>query len=433
MAKSVNFENDAKTATSTRVVRRITLYNLLMLLALFSLFIVLTNVVIMKNTYDRVDEVMTRQLSGFNEAQQRPDQQYRRLSTGLLPIVYFRYAETGEYVNPHPSDYLVPEDADVILSRNPALGASTLRVGDTYYRVLHVAYDEPMYFYYQSGVTPVEETISLYDVTDEEHTLQDIRLVSLVSVLVSLVSFALLGYYVARRSLKPIEQAWEKQRRFAADTSHELRNPLLAIRVSAEHMLQAPDSTVLDQAPQISSILDNANHMSNMLSTLLTLARADADEDEIMHERIDLSSLVVRTSEQFKQIAALRDLSLDFTVEPSLTLVGDEMRVRELLHVLIDNAVRYTRPGGRIDVKLVEGKRFLKLQVIDTGIGVAPEDLEAIFDRFHRTEESREIYPEGTGLGLPMVQWITERHHAVFNFESEPGVGTTATVKFRKT
>ena len=101
-----------------------------------------------------------------------------------------------------------------------------------------------------------------------------------------------------------------------------------------------------------------------------------------------------------------------------------------MFDVLIDNAVRYTPASGRVTISLVRGKKKVVATIADTGIGIAPEDLQHVFKRFHRTQRSRELYPDGTGLGLPMARSIAERHRAVFDIRSEEGEGTVVKLKF---
>ena len=259
------------------------------------------------------------------------------------------------------------------------------------------------------------------------HSLQG---ASVLCLAVSAVLFAAFGYALAKRSLVPINEAWEKQRRFAANTSHELRNPLAVIQTNAELLLRHPDSSVQDESEHVAAILDSSGRMSSMLATLLTLARADADEDEISRERVCLSDVLEETCAQFTQIGAGRGVAVAYDIVPAVQVMGDRKRLAELFSILLDNAIRYTEPGGIVRATCTCATRDATVTIGDSGIGMSPDDRARVFQRFYRSDGARDANPEGTGLGLPIAQWIAERHNAEMHLESEEGRGTVVAIVF---
>jgi signal transduction histidine kinase len=215
-----------------------------------------------------------------------------------------------------------------------------------------------------------------------------------------------------------LEQAFEQQKRFVADASHELRTPLTAIRGNADLMKYAPAE---ERDLCIASIRREAERMSRLVADLLLLAEADADQHTLHVQQVDLCDLMVDIHRSTELIAAGK---VEVLLEPAedVTVMGDSDRLKQLLLNLVDNAVKFTPPGGCVTLSLYAEPDSARIEVADTGVGIPPEERDAIFHRFYRVEESRST--RGSGLGLAICAWVVAAHGGSIDLESEPGRGT---------
>lgn len=414
---------------SRATVRSITLSNLAVMLTLFVVCLTAAGLFVRASVFQQIDAEMDRQLQGFTKSHLSVEAHSDRLPNGLLPVIYLHTEDEG-FFNPHPSGSTADVGAAEILKRDLSEGYSTAEVGGQSFRVLRTSYNPPQTFWEQDESFRVIGTISVYDVTSEVAMLHTLFAVDAAAIVVAAVVFGIACFLLARRALVPIRAAWEKQRQSAADTSHELRNPVAIIQANAEALLRHPQHTVEEEGPHVAAILDSTRRMSAMLSTLLTLARSDADEDELQCAEVRLGETVSVLAEQFANLGEARGVAVFAKVTSTAVVWGDEGRIVELLSVLLDNALRYTPAGGEVAVECFDRHDRAVVVVRDTGIGMTEREREMVFQRFFRSEEARKMNPEGTGLGLAIAQWITERHGADFLLASEPSKGTEITISF---
>lgn len=222
-----------------------------------------------------------------------------------------------------------------------------------------------------------------------------------------------------------LEKSFEAERQFTADASHELRTPAAAIIAQAEYALNHAAPGEKDEALQ--KILAQARKMSRLLAQLLMLARADANKIQFEIEKFDFSELAEIVIEETEQLAGNKNITVSAAIEPDVELEGDQTLLMRLLLNLLDNAVKYTPEGGKIDFTLHKTGSGVTCTVKDNGCGIAPEELPKIWRRFYQAENSHRNN-SGAGLGLSMVQWITGLHGGTINVESIPGKGSTFTV-----
>lgn len=219
--------------------------------------------------------------------------------------------------------------------------------------------------------------------------------------LLALVLAAIGGLFISGRAMRPIRTAFDKQRDFVADASHELKTPITLIRVDAEMLTRSPKTD--DDRQLLEHLVGETERMDAILSDLLILARLDTGKLAVSHERFNLTEVLIETAERFEKRAAAEDIRL--TVEPSAELYarGDRERTRQVLAALLDNALRYTPPGRTINVAGGLHNGRTEARVTDSGSGVDPENLSRIFDRFYRAEAARGR-DGGTGLGLAIAR-----------------------------
>ena len=226
--------------------------------------------------------------------------------------------------------------------------------------------------------------------------------------------------------LGSLEQSYSAQRRFVSDASHEMRAPLTAIQANLELLSDRTEMSAGEREEATREAAAEARRLARLVADLLALARADAGMP-LRRGPVELDRVLMEVVGEARHFATGQQLEID-GLEPS-TITGDADRIKQLLLILVDNAVRYTLPGGRVSLGLARGEGAAKFVVRDTGIGIPPEELPRVFERFYRADPARSRDPGGTGLGLPIARWIAEQHGGTLELESAPGRGTTATVR----
>jgi signal transduction histidine kinase len=240
----------------------------------------------------------------------------------------------------------------------------------------------------------------------------------LVTVLVVGGAVALLvasgvGAAYANRALVPIRQslvsqreALRRQREFAADASHELRTPLTVMRASVEDLERHPQQPVAEVGSALTDIRDEIDHLTSMVDDLLLLARSDSGAVELERVPLDLGDVASTGASSLSRLATDRHIELIVDPEPA-EVTGDPARLRQLVGILVDNAIRHAPADSRVDVRVRADGADALLVVEDEGPGIRPEDLPRVFDRFYRAAGAP---GGGTGLGLAIAAWIVERH-----------------------
>lgn len=251
------------------------------------------------------------------------------------------------------------------------------------------------------------------DRTTEERTLRILVAVLLVGGVVALIAAAGIGAAYASRALVPIRrslvgqrEALRRQREFAADASHELRTPLTVIRASVDDLERHGSERVSQVGTALADIRDEVDHLTSMVEDLLLLARSDSGAVELERVSVDLGDVASDGASALTKVAWERGVTV--TVDPApAELVGDPARLRQLVMILIDNAIRHSPAGGVVMVRVRSGSGSATLVVDDDGHGIEPDDLTRVFDRFYRGAGAP---GGGTGLGLAIAAWIVERH-----------------------
>jgi two-component system, OmpR family, sensor kinase len=309
------------------------------------------------------------------------------------------------------------------------------------------------------------QVVALLDTVNEAR--EKLLLVMASSAFVGILGSIILGMWLSRKALRPIERiteaaskiaqaddlstrlAWNGpmdelgrltkvfngmmerlqdlfrvQQRFVADVSHELRTPLTAIRGNLDLIKRYG---VDDES--LEAIESEAERMSRMVNDLLLLARADYGGLTLELEPIDLDTIVIEAHQQAKILTKDRNIVISIDHFEPARIAGHVDRMKQLLLNLVGNAIKFTPDGGRISLSLRQSNGKAILQVKDTGIGISLEDTKHIFDRFYQADKSRFRMGDSSGLGLAIAKWIVEAHHGSISVESEVGKGSTFTVE----
>ncbi|MEE8126697.1 MAG: heavy metal sensor histidine kinase [Nitrospirales bacterium] len=224
-----------------------------------------------------------------------------------------------------------------------------------------------------------------------------------------------------------LEVSFRQIRQFSADASHELRTPLTITKGETELALRRPRQAE-DYRVVLESNLEEIDRMSRIVDELLFLSRADLGEIKLKMVPVQLDDLVREIQQQAQVLGEERHIQTVLEVVEPVVVQGDDLRLRELLLNLLDNAVKYSQKGQTVELSLTVSGGQGKLVIRDHGIGIAPEDQERVFDRFYRTDEARAHAAKGTGLGLSICKWIVEVHHGTIEMKSTTQGGSCFTV-----
>ncbi len=237
-----------------------------------------------------------------------------------------------------------------------------------------------------------------------------------------------LSWWLAKKSLQPIELMYNQQKQFVADASHELRTPLSIIAGELDVLLQKTRS-VADYQKTIHSSREEVGRLTALVENLLILARMQQNSHYLTTSPLDLPDIINAVLAKLSPKIKQRQIRLHYTPPPeNIPFNGQEILLSQLFFNLVDNAINYTPEKGDIWITIRDGNKYLTAVVRDSGIGIPKQHLEKIFDRFYRIDSSR-TRPKGFGLGLAIAKAIVQRHHGEINVSSEMGKGTTFTVK----
>lgn len=409
-----------------KTLRRLTLLNAMVFLVIFIAFGGILYGYVNRQIFDDIDESMSRKVDSFRIPSSRP----RR---GGAPPVFFdsrilillRDVE-GNIINlySYPIEGITPEALN-FLKRTGKERWQTQRIDNHVYRILNAFYPyEENTFVKDQKTIKVQDVIAVSIVDTEVAMLRRLLFIIFIGQVIGMTAIIVASYYLARRALVPIRAAWEKQQQFVADASHELRTPLAVIKSNAELLLRRPEHTIELETIRITNVIRETIRMSKLVSTMFTLARADADQIEIEAVPIIINDVIRTVAEQFEPLAQIQDITLQVQCGEEIMLMADRERLQQLFVILLDNAIKYTPPSGLIQVNCHIQSNMALMEVRDTGCGISATDLPRIFDRFFRGDKARPRKKGGAGLGLSIAQWIVEKHHGKIWVESEVGTGT---------
>lgn len=271
-----------------------------------------------------------------------------------------------------------------------------------------------------------KDVTALYNGLDKATTIMAI--LGLLALLIATV----VGHILSGKAMIPLRAAYEKQRQFAADASHELRTPLAVVMASADLLESDPSikSPFLKQV--IADVRDEVKKMTKLVSDLLIVARSDNKALKLKPTKFDLGAVVAQTARLMQPLAEQKQITLVAEEMPKNMIYADEQKIRQLILILVDNAVKYTPEGGCVTVHFCKAEKGkVAFAVADTGIGIAKEDQDKVFDRFYRVDKARSREMGGNGLGLAIAQEIVNMHRGNISLSSELGKGTTFVVTLR--
>ena len=275
---------------------------------------------------------------------------------------------------------------------------------------------------YYRAETPMELRYVFTDIQLEQQTLRQLLRSSVAIGAAGFTGFLVLSILLANWAVRPVERAWEQQRRFVADASHELKTPLTVILTNAE-LLQEPGHEEAQRQQCSRSILTMSHQMRGLVENLLQLARADCGQAKVECTRLDWSSLLETAVLPFEPLYFEQGLMLETDIEPGLAVTGNEAQLRQVAEILLDNAQKYSAPGSTVRLTLRTQGRQAILAVESPGQTLTPGQCRDIFRRFYRLDDARSR--NGSyGLGLSIAERIISDHRGKIWAEGWDGVNT---------
>ena len=258
---------------------------------------------------------------------------------------------------------------------------------------------------------------------------QFVLVMALIAPIV-LLGLGICSYLVSDKATIPIQQTIGLLRQFISDAGHELNTPLSIINACAEALERKLDKQGI-KTSEVTTITNSAERMQHIIDALMLLAELETPiRAELVQEPILISHLINQCLEAFSIKYAQKGIHLKNSELPEVFVLGDQSSLQTMLSNLLENALRYTEPGGTVKVNAATSSAGLEISVSDTGIGIAPENLPSVFNRFYRVDKSRSRLSGGAGLGLSIVKAIVESHQGVIDVSSTFGIGTKFTINF---
>jgi two-component system, OmpR family, manganese sensing sensor histidine kinase len=251
--------------------------------------------------------------------------------------------------------------------------------------------------------------------------------------MMTLILIGLGGFWLTQKAIEPIEASFQKLKQFTADASHELRSPLTAIKASVDLMRNHPERVHPKDAKKLAAIAGATQQMSHTLEDLLFLARNDANpnitDTHRQRTHINIQALLQNCFVLLEPLASDKKITFIAELESEIYLLGDKAQLSRLFSNLLENALQYTSEGGKVSLHLHKHNRVATIEVRDSGIGIASDQIPYVFDRFWRANKARTRREGGTGLGLAIAQTIAQSHGGKITVQSEIDVGSCFQVR----
>jgi len=270
----------------------------------------------------------------------------------------------------------------------------------------------------------------IQNIDSEDQAIQSFRSVLILTMLFFWLLSILLSYLLSRWNMRPILKSWQQQQDFVANAAHELRTPLTIIQSKMELLLTKPNEKIISQMEPIALSLAETRRLNQLTRDLLMLARSDSNMTQITRQPTNTAEFLKQVIAPYSEIAASQDKMFTAQIDLNTQQMIDQKRIHQLLVILLDNALKYTQTGDQVEFKAYAHGNHWQVEVADTGIGIAPENRQAIFERFYREDKSRSRQTGGNGLGLAIAKWIIDSHQGTVKVTANDPHGSRFIVSF---
>ncbi|QJD86626.1 sensor histidine kinase [Cohnella herbarum] len=268
-------------------------------------------------------------------------------------------------------------------------------------------------------------SIVFLDVTAQQTIVTNLVYTFLIVGLGMLIVIYFTSRFFANRSIAPVKEAFDKQKRFIADASHELKTPLAVINTNADVLLAHSEDTIREQTKWLHHIKSETDRMKTLTNDLLYLTEMDDSRERMIFAPFNVSEAVEGVILTMEAVIFEKNISLSYEIDPDLTISGNNEQMKQVVMILLDNGIKYTNPNGSITLALKKQHHDIVLSVTNTGAGIPSEHLDKIFDRFYRADSSRSRKQGGYGLGLAIAKSIVEQHNGKIYARSTVNETTT--------
>lgn len=372
--------------------KKLTTINTLVVGIIFILFTIFIYQYFYNLTYKSIDDELYIQSKKFTHDINRGSLGFNR---ELPPDTVLRgtmiyISKNGELLKSFPenmSNYIRPFN----LSKDLKDGIVTYKYNGHSFRQIKINYN--LY------------TIEIIKIVDtEEMLLNQLKFVLIISIILASITVYFISKFLTKKSLKPIEESWKNQELFVQDASHELRTPLTIIFSKIESIIKRPKNSVEEEMNNLVIVMKEVRRLSKLVSDLLKLTKEDAIIT-INKSKTNIIDVIGDILIQYEDICQLQSKNLKFNYDlKDQSIYTDKEKLKQILIILIDNAIKYTKEDDYIIVRLFEEGSNIKIEVEDSGIGIKEEELPLIFNRFYRASSHRESNKDGSGIGLSIAK-----------------------------
>lgn len=272
----------------------------------------------------------------------------------------------------------------------------------------------------------------LINVDSEQAIMDNYLNILIVGIGFTIILSLIASYIISKKSLEPIIQTWRKQTEFVQNASHELRTPLTIIQTKQELLLQEPNKKIIDKSEDIMLTLNEAKRLSKMTKDLMLLASADSNKIELNKEEVNLDEFLEKLAIPYMEFANMEDKNIILDLNYKETIKIDENKIHQLIVIILDNAIKYTKPEDTITIHTCNKEGKCIIEVKDTGVGISEEGLKHVFERFYREDKARSRKTGGTGLGLSIAEYLVALHKGTIKISHNEPKGIIVTIKLPK-
>ncbi|WP_346885755.1 HAMP domain-containing sensor histidine kinase [Clostridium sp. UBA4395] len=290
-----------------------------------------------------------------------------------------------------------------------------------------------------SGVVKIEDTdfaylksldrkinrIALINKSPQQNLLKNLLKTFFITGFISLIILFTISYYLAYKTIAPIKEVFEKQKQFIADASHELRTPIAIIKTNLALVSSNKDKTIESQGKWMNYIDLQTDRVSHLIDDMLSLAKLDEDKKVLNLQPININKILENLLMSFEAVFFENKIELQNNLKDNFFINGDLEEIKKLFNILMDNAIKHTFPNGTITITSSKLKSKMEIIITNTGEGIPDKDLEKIFERFYRSDESRQRKTGGYGLGLAIANSIVTSHKGKIYARSNAGKDTS--------
>lgn len=276
---------------------------------------------------------------------------------------------------------------------------------------------------------PNGKKLIFLDITSRQAILTNLVYTFLIVALIMLVIIYFISRFFANRSIEPIKEAFNKQKSFIADASHELKTPLAVINTNVDVLLSNGDDNISNQSKWLHYIKSEVERMTKLTNDLLYLTQMDYSDIRMIFTDFNISETAENVVLTMEAVIFEHNISINYDIEPNLNLHGNSEQLQQVIMILLDNALKYTNVGGEVNMTLKKHHNSILLTISNTGEGIPEDHIKRIFDRFYRIDKSRARKSGGYGLGLSIAKAIVEQHGGKISVNSILNKHTTFTVE----